>query len=255
MEEQNLTDFSSNRAEMGSARRRSSNGSETQSHQTSNEEITPSLLPSSRYEEYQEMPCGAIASAPSPQATYSAPSLSSYQTTYSESSIQPSYPTLFPPQQYPPTTQSGSAYHTYLQPYTTLSQEPANSSPYPNTPPLAVPTPPSSHHITHPPSPYTSRYNQQAQYNQTCNQLPQSLNTALPHAEEQGPWSPLSRMLPPRGSRKRRVSEAEAEAETETVTDDVLGVSGENLDWGYKDKMGQELDYLEAELGGQEERA
>ncbi|KAA8570754.1 hypothetical protein EYC84_000149 [Monilinia fructicola] len=253
MEEQNFTDFSSNRAEIGSPRRRSGSPLEsvTSPHQSSNGDSRPGSLLSAQYEEYQTAPYRAIAPAPYPQATYSTPSSSSYQTPYSESSIQPPFPTRTSSQQHTNTNLSESSYHPYLQPYTTSSQESINSSPpYPNPPPPAVPTPPPASHHRYPPS-YISQYTAQSsaqpnqaylnsiQPQQTYNPLQtQPLATALPQSEQPDPWTPLAYTSPPE-SRKRRASE----------TDVVLCMGGGNADWEYKDKMREELDNLEAELG------
>ncbi|RAL65732.1 hypothetical protein DID88_005400 [Monilinia fructigena] len=160
MEEHNFTDFSSNRAEIGSPRRSSGSSLEyvTSPHQSSNGDSRPGSLPSTQCGEYQTTSYRAIAPATYHHATYSTPSSSSYQTPYSESSIQTSYPTTTSAQQYTNKTLPEFSHHPYLQPYTTSSQESINSSPpYPNPPPPAVPTPPPPPHNRYPPF-YTSQY-------------------------------------------------------------------------------------------------
>ncbi|KAJ8067800.1 hypothetical protein OCU04_003397 [Sclerotinia nivalis] len=275
MEAHNVTDFGSNRADVGSSSRSSGSSprSQNQTSHTSNGEATQLIVPSSQYEGPQETHYSTITSSPYTQRPYSAPPSSSRQAFYSESSVPASYPLTSSQQPYTTTSPPESTYPSYIEPYTTTFQPESihshTSTSYPDPPPPAVPTPPPlpSHYTPYHPSQsdhQTLPRSHATQFQQfplavshphinTTTNLP-ILSIPIPQIqiqhhhhhqqqqqqqqqqpEEPGPWSPLS----PHESRKRRTSE--------TLSTAALGLGGTDLDWGYKDKMRQELDSLEME--------
>ncbi|CAD6448732.1 1e2fb40e-5653-4e82-9a65-cd899906e114 [Sclerotinia trifoliorum] len=270
MEAHNFTDFGSNSADVGSSSRSGSPPrSRNQISRTSNGETALLLVPSSRYEGSQETHYSTRAPSSSTQRPYSARPSSPYQPSYSESSVPASYPITSSQQPYTTTSQPGSTYPSYTEPYTTTFQlesiDSHTSTSYLDPPPPAVPTPPPlpSHYTPYHPSQRDSQtlphyhptqfqrvsYPASHPHVNTPTNLP-SLSIPIPQIqiqphhhhhqqqpppEEPGPWSPLS----PHESRKRRASD--------TLSSAALGLSDTDLNWGYKDKMGEELDCLEKE--------
>ncbi|TEY42746.1 hypothetical protein BOTCAL_0384g00070 [Botryotinia calthae] len=276
MDEYHFTEFDSNGADVGSSRQNSGSPSrsETQNHETTNEQHEQDIVLSSQYEGYQETP---IASSHHTQRPCLAPPSFYDPALYSEASAPVLYPTTSASFLQPYTTTTTSQpqpqlqhnYSSYMPSHTNAPQPEsiyaydASPLPYPPPPPPpAAPTPPPlpPHLRGFQPPPYDPQdplpYHQaQNQYDNppTQNQTHQhqSIRPNFPplltpqmqgqaqqqphHQSEDDPWSPLSA----RETRKRRASNALSNAE--------LGVSGADVDRGDKDKMGQELDSLERE--------
>ncbi|KAF5872329.1 uncharacterized protein Bfra_005687 [Botrytis fragariae] len=269
MEEHRFTDFGSNGADVGSSGQSSGSPSrpETQNRDTSNGQQEQGIVLSSQYEEYQEDP---TASSQHTQRPFLAPPSFYDPALYPEASVPVLHPTTSALylQPYTTTTTSQSQphsqlqlqqnYSSYMPPHTNASQPESiytyESPLYPSPPPPPAPTPPPppSHSHRFNPSQYyppahLSYHQAQSQHHLPLTQpQPQTLHfpplstpqtqlqTQQPHHQSQdSPWSPLSA----HESRKRRASDALSTAE--------LGVTDADVDWGYKDKMGQELDSLE----------
>ncbi|TGO23504.1 hypothetical protein BPAE_0130g00220 [Botrytis paeoniae] len=268
MEEHRFTDFGSNGADVGSSRQ--SGSLETQNSDTSNGQQAQGIVLSSQYEEYQEI---SIASSHHTQRPYSAPPSFYDPALYPEASVPVLYPATPASYLQPYTTTTTSQpqhqhqhnYPSYMPPHTNAPQSESiytyDSPLYPYPPPPPAPTPPPppqdsprfdpSQYVPQAPLPY---YQAQNHHHLPLTQpqtphltsigpnfpplsTPQTqLQTQQPHHRSQdGPWSPLSA----HESRKRRASDALSNAG--------LGVPDADVDWGYKDKMGQELDSLEME--------
>ncbi|KAF7903636.1 uncharacterized protein EAF01_006685 [Botrytis porri] len=279
MEEYRFTDFGSNGADFGSSRQ---NGSpsrpETQSCETSHGQQAQGIVLSSQHEEHQET---TIALSHHTQRPYSAPPSSYDPTLYPGALVPVLYPTtsalyLHP---YITTTTSQPQPHSQLQvqqnysshmpPHTNVPQPESiytydsHLYPYPPPPPAPTPPPPLPHFRRFQPSQYEPQAPLPCHQAQTQYHLPQTQpqpqthhlpsmrpnfpplptltfethpQTQQPHHQSQdSPWSPLSA----HESRKRRASDALSNAG--------LGVPDADVEWGYKDKMSQELDSLEME--------
>ncbi|TGO61091.1 hypothetical protein BCON_0030g00490 [Botryotinia convoluta] len=273
MEEHRFTDFGSNGADVGSSRQSGSpSGPDTRNCDTSNRQQAQGIVLSSQHEEYQETP---MASSHHTERPCSAPPSFYDPTLYPEASIPMLYPTASASYSQPYTTTTASQpqlqlqhnYPPYMPSHINAPQPESNytsaspSYPYPPPPPAPTPPPPPPHFHRFDPSQYYPPahppYHQaQNQYHLPLTQpqpqtphfpsirsnipplsTPQTqLQTQQPHHQsEDAPWSPLSA----HESRKRRASDALSIAG--------LGVDDADVDWGYKDKMGRELDSLEME--------
>ncbi|TGO15012.1 hypothetical protein BTUL_0045g00220 [Botrytis tulipae] len=275
MEEHRFTDFGSNGADVGSSRQSGSpSGPDTRNCDTSNRQQAQGIVLSSQNEEYQETP---MALSHHTQRPCSAPPSFYDLSLYPEAFIPALYPTTSASYLQPYTTTIASQPQPQLQPQPQHNYPPYMPSqisapqpdsiytsaspayPYPPPPPAPTPPPPPPHFHRFYPSqgypqahlPYHQAQNQthlpltqpQAQTQHVPSIRPDfqplltsqtQLQTQRPHDQSQeGPWSPLSA----HESRKRRASGALSTAE--------LGVPDADVNWGYKDKMGQELDSLE----------
>ncbi|TGO40022.1 hypothetical protein BHYA_0043g00080 [Botrytis hyacinthi] len=287
MEEHRFTDFGSNDADIDSSSQSGSPSEpDTRNCDTSNRQQTQGIVLSSQHEEYQETP---MASSHHTQRPCSAPPSFYDPTLYPEPSILVSYLTASASYLQPYTTTTASQpqpqpqlQHNYPphmpshmnapQPesnYTSASASP--SYPYPPPPPAPTPPPPPPHFHRFDPSQYNPQAHLQYHQGQNQNHLPltqpqpqtphipsarrnfaplttsqtQLQTQQLNYQSPDGPWSPLSA----HESRKRRASGALSTAE--------LGISDADVNWGYKDKMGQELDSLEMQsrsMRGRDER-
>ncbi|KAF7854501.1 uncharacterized protein EAF02_011676 [Botrytis sinoallii] len=272
MEEHHFTDSGSTGADVGS-----SSGSpsepDTQNCDTSNRQQAQGTIFSIQHEEYQEIP---MASSHYAQRPCSAPPSFYDPTLYPEPSIPVLYPTTSASYLQPSTTTTASQlqpqlqlqhhYPPYMpshinapQPESIYTSAPSYPHPPPPPAPTPPPPPPHSRHFDpsqHYPQAHLPYHQAQNQYHTPLTQpqpqtphlpsirpnfspLPTSqtqLQTHQPHYQSQeSPWSPLSA----HESRKRRASDALSSAG--------LGVADADVDWGYKDKMGRELDSLEME--------
>ncbi|APA12857.1 hypothetical protein sscle_10g076270 [Sclerotinia sclerotiorum 1980 UF-70] len=275
MEAHNFTDFGSNSADFGSSSRSSESPPRSQNRisQTSIGETALLVVPSRRYNGSQETHYSIRGPSSHIHRPSSAPQSSSYQASYSESSFPVSYPITSSQQPYTTTSQPESTYPSYIEPYAATFQaesiDSQTSISYLDPPPPAVPTPPPppSHYTPYSPPqrdhqtlpPYHATQYQRFPLSASLSHvitptnlpslsIPISQNQIQPHhyhhhhrhhqqqqPEEPGPWSPLS----PHESRKRRASD--------TLSSAALGLNNTGLNWGYKDKMGEELDCLEKE--------
>ncbi|KAF7882066.1 hypothetical protein EAF00_011582 [Botryotinia globosa] len=273
MEEHRYTDFGSNGADVGSSRQSGSPSElDTRDCDTSNRQQAQGIVLSSQHEEYRETP---MASSRCTQRPCSAPPSFYDPTLYPEAFIPALYPTPSASYLQPHTTTIASHPQPQLQrqhnypPYMasqikapqpdSIYTSASPACPYPPPPPAPTPPPPPAHSHRFYPSqdypqahlPYHQAQNQthlpltqpQAQTQHVPSIRPDfpplltsqtQLQTQRSHDQSQeGPWSPLSA----HESRKRRASDALSTAE--------LGVPDADVNWGYKDKMVQELDSLE----------
>ncbi|THV47812.1 hypothetical protein BGAL_0287g00100 [Botrytis galanthina] len=273
MEEHRFTDFGSNGADVGSSRQSGSpSRPDNRNCDTSNTQQAQGIVLSSQHEEYQETP---MVSSHHTQRPCSAPPSFYDPSLYPEASIPALYPTTSASYLQPYTTTTASQlqpqpqlqhnYPPYMPSHMNVPQpesiytSASPSYPYPPPPPAPTPPPPPPHFNRFDPSQYSSQahllYHQVREQNhlpltQPQPQIPHvpSVRRNLPplptsqtqlqtqqshHQYQDAPWSPLSAQE----SRKRRASDALSTAE--------LGVPDTDVNWGYKDKMGQELDSLE----------
>ncbi|KAF7947557.1 hypothetical protein EAE96_008643 [Botrytis aclada] len=275
MEEHRFTDFGSNGADFGSS---SQSGSpyrpEIRNCDSSNGQQAQGIVLSNQREEYQESP---IASSHYTQRTCSAPPSFYDPALYPEAPVSVLYPTTSASYSQPYTTLTTSQpqaqlqlqhdYPSYMAAHTDAPQSESiysyASSSYPYPPPPPAPTPPPAlpnfsrlqpsqydpqahlpyhqvqtpyHHALTQPQPQTPYLPSLRPSLPTLSTSQTQLQTHQPHHQFQdAPWSPLSA----HESRKRRASDALSSAE--------MGVPDADSNWGYKDKMGQELDSLEME--------
>ncbi|KAK6600496.1 hypothetical protein H4I96_07822 [Botrytis cinerea] len=277
MDEYHFAEFDSNGADVGSSRQNSGSPSrpETQNHEIIDGQHEQLMVLSRQCEGHQETPiasshhterpCSAPPSFYDP-ALYSEASVPVFYPTTSASFLQPYTTTTTTTPQPQPQLQLQHNYPSYMPSHTNAPQSEsiytydASHLPYP--PPPAVPTPPPlPPHFRHfqPPSydpqaplPYHQVQDQyhipptQPQTHQHPSIRPNTTRLVTHqtqgqtqhqprHQSEGDPWSPLSA----HETRKRRASDALSNAE--------LGISDADMNRGYKDKMGQELDSLEME--------